>query len=151
MSLTLPMTLEDLIHEFDELGDWESKCEFLMDLGDDLPEMPTELKNESNRVHGCQSNVWMAAEVGVDRTIELTADSDAKIVKGLVAVVLMAYSGRTAEEILATNIESIFSRLGLLKHLSMARRSGLSGMVKRVRSIATQECSGSTEPSKSCR
>ncbi len=138
MSLALSMTLEDLIEEFDDLGDWESKCEYLMEMGDDLPEMPAELKNEETRVHGCQSNVWMAAEVSEDgdRTIELTADSDAKIVKGLVAVVLLAYSGRTAREILDTNIESIFARLGLTKHLSMARRNGLAGMVKRVRAIA---------------
>jgi len=132
------MTLEDLIEEFDDLGDWESKCEYLMDLGDDLPEMPLESKNEETRVHGCQSNVWMAAEISdqPERTIELMADSDAKIVKGLVAVVLLAYSGKPAREILDTNIEAIFTRLGLNKHLSMARRNGLSGMVKRVRNIA---------------
>lgn len=136
MTLALSMTLDDLIEEFDELGDWESKCEYLMDLGDDLPEMSPEMKSEDNRVHGCQSNVWMAAEFAGDGSIELIADSDAKIVKGLVAVVLLAYSGHTAQEILDTNIEAIFTRLGLNRHLSMARRNGLSGMVKRVRNIA---------------
>lgn len=136
MTLALSMTLDDLIEEFDELGDWESKCEYLMDLGDDLPEMSPEMKSEDNRVHGCQSNVWMAAEFTGDGSIELIADSDAKIVKGLVAVVLLAYSGHTAQEILDTNIEAIFTRLGLNRHLSMARRNGLSGMVKRVRNIA---------------
>ncbi len=136
MTLALSMTLDDLIEEFDELGDWESKCEYLMDLGDDLPEITPELKSEDNRVHGCQSNVWMAAEFSDDGSIDLIADSDAKIVKGLVAVVLLAYSGHTAQKILDTNIEAIFTRLGLNRHLSMARRNGLSGMVKRVRNIA---------------
>ena len=140
MTVSSAMTIEELIAEFDELGDWESKCEYLIDMGDDLAEMPEALKTDAHKVHGCQSNVWMTAEVGTDdaRTVELLADSDAKIVKGLVSVILMAYSGRPALEIIETDIEAIFGRLGLTRHLSMARKNGLSGMVRRVRSLAIE-------------
>jgi cysteine desulfuration protein SufE len=132
------MTIDDLIAEFDDLGDWESRCDYLIDMGYDLAEMPEDLKTEENRVHGCQSNVWMDAKFSDDesRTIELVADSDAMIVKGLLAVVVLTYNGRTAQEILDTNIENIFARLGLNRHLGMARRNGLAGMVKRVRALA---------------
>lgn len=134
------MTIEDLIAEFEELGDWESRCDYLIDMGGDLPEMPDELKTEANRVHGCQSNVWIVAKVGggADRVIELVADSDAMIVKGLLAVVLLAYNGRSAREILDTDIQAIFAKLGLNRHLGMARRNGLAGMVKRVRAFAAE-------------
>lgn len=134
------MSIEDLIAEFEDLGDWESRCDYLIDLGGELPSMPEDLKTEENRVHGCQSNVWMVAKVSEDaeRTIELTADSDAMIVKGLLAVILLAYNGRTARQILETDIQAIFAKLGLNRHLGMARRNGLAGMVKRVRAFAAE-------------
>ena len=83
MTVSTDMTIEELIAEFDDLGDWESKCEYLIDMGDDVPDMPEALKTDDNKVHGCQSNVWMTAKVCNDaaRTVELLADSDAKIVK----------------------------------------------------------------------
>ena len=140
MTVSTDMTIEELIAEFDDLGDWESKCEYLIDMGDDVPDMPEALKTDDNKVHGCQSNVWMTAKVCNDaaRTVELLADSDAKIVKGLVSVILMAYSGRPAREILGTDIGAIFGRLGLTRHLSMARKNGLTGMVRRVRALAVE-------------
>ena len=133
------MTIEELIEEFDDLGDWADQCELLIDIGRDLPNMPDELKTEEMKVHGCQSNVWMVADVKPDAAaIELTADSDAMIVRGLLTVILMVYSNRSPKEIVETDIQAIFSRLGLDRHLSTARKNGLAGMVKRVRGIAAE-------------
>lgn len=140
MSTASSMTIEELIEEFDDLGDWADQCEVLIDMGRELPEMPAELKTESTKVHGCQSNVWMVASVSEDedRHIELIADSDAMIVRGLLTVIMMVYSGRTAQEIHDTDIKGIFQRLGLDRHLSTARKNGLGGMVNRVQTIATE-------------
>ncbi len=134
------MTLDELLEEFDDLDDWEDRCDFLIDLGFELLDLPADAKVEQNRVHGCQSNVWMIASVRQNgqSTIEITAGSDAMIVRGLIAVLLIIFSGRTPGEILATDVKSIFARLGLDRHLSTARRNGLYGMVKRIRSIAAQ-------------
>lgn len=133
------MTIEELIEEFDDLGDWADQCEVLIDIGRDLPAMPDGLKTEETKVHGCQSNVWMVADVKSNpATIELTADSDAMIVRGLLTVILMVYSNRSPKEIVETDIQEIFRRLGLDRHLSTARKNGLAGMVKRVRGIAAE-------------
>lgn len=138
MSAVSSMTIEELIEEFDDLGDWADQCEVLIDMGRELPDMPADMKTEETKVHGCQSNVWMVASVSDDesRIIQLTADSDAMIVRGLLSVIMMVYSGRTAQEIHDTDIKAIFSRLGLDRHLSVARKNGLGGMVNRVHTIA---------------
>jgi len=140
MSSTSSMNLDDLIQEFDDLGDWADQCELLIDIGRDLPPFPDEFRTEENKVHGCQSNVWMVADVSESDPprIELRADSDAMLVKGLLTIILMTYSGRTADEILSIDIQRIFQRLGLHRHLSTARKNGLAGMVKRVREIAAR-------------
>lgn len=143
MNPSQTMTLDELLEEFDELEDWEEQCDFLIDLGFDVPELPPEAKNEENRVHGCQSNVWLVADVSEANppVIEIRAQSDAMIVRGLIAVLLMVFSGRTPQEILATDAKGIFARLGLDRHLSSARSNGLFGMVKRIRAIAQQAVS----------
>jgi cysteine desulfuration protein SufE len=140
LSQSQATTIPELIETFDSLGDWEAQCDYLIELGYELPDFPAAEKTEPNRVRGCQSNVWLVAELKqTDRpVIEIRADSDSMIVKGLIAVLLMAYSGKTPEGILETDIQAIFARLGLNRQLSSARRNGLFGMVKRVRSIAEQ-------------
>lgn len=134
------MTIDELISSFHEMEDWEERCDYLIDLGFDLPDFPDEEKTEQNKVHGCQSNVWMIARQGEGENapIEILADSDAMIVKGLIAVLLTIYSGKTPKEILAIDIQSIFNQLGLSQHLSSARRNGLFGMVKRIHQYAGQ-------------
>ena len=134
------ITLEELIEEFEALGDWEAQCEFLIDLGFELPKLPPELKTEETRVRGCQSNVWMVIELkeGAPRTVEIRAESDAMLVNGLIAVLLSIYSGKTPQEILAVDAQNIFRRLGLDRHLSTARRNGLHSMVQRIREFAEQ-------------
>ncbi len=134
------MTIDELIEQFESLEDWEEQCDYLIDIGFDLPKLPDEHKIEPNKVHGCQSNVWLVANTsdGDSPVVEIQAESDAMIVNGLIAVLLAAYSGRTPQEILDTDIKAIFARLGLDRHLSPARRNGLFGMVKKIRSIAEQ-------------
>ena len=136
---TIDMTLNELIEEFEFLGDWEDRCDFLIDLGFDLPKLPPAAKVEENRVHGCQSNVWLVADLNERTsppTIEFVANSDAMIVNGLIAVLMMIYNGKTPEEILKTDVEKIFRKLELDRHLSSQRRNGLFGMVTRLREIA---------------
>lgn len=134
------MTLDDLIQEFDDLGDWEARCDYLIDLGKELPKLPAADRTEANRVHGCQSNVWLVADVRRDAanrpTVEFVANSDAMIVSGLIAILVLLYNRRTADEILATDTAAIFKRLELDRHLSSQRRNGLFGMVRRIREIA---------------
>lgn len=141
MSSLQSMNTDELIEEFDALGNWEDQCDYLIDLGLDLPDLPAEARVESNRVHGCQSNVWLITNLHNDSdraVIEILADSDAMIVRGLIAVLLTVYSGRTPREILETDIRALFSRLGLDRHLSPQRRNGLFGMVERIRALAAQ-------------
>lgn len=147
MSQLQSLTVPELIEEFDDLGDWEARCDYLIDLGFELPDFPPEAKSEPNRVHGCQSNVWLIADVkpGEPPTVEILADSDAMIVRGLIAVLLTIYSGRTPQEILATDVHDIFSRLGLDRHLSTARKNGLMGMVKRIQAIAQHAVDASSK------
>lgn len=135
------MTLEELIDEFEHLQDWEERCDFLIDLGFELPPLSEPEKCEQNIVHGCQSRVWLVAEADQSQPaprISIRADSDAMIVKGLIAVLIAVYSGRTADEILATDVQSVFEKLSLTTHLSSTRRNGLYGMVNRIREFAQQ-------------
>ncbi|MDA1013493.1 MAG: SufE family protein [Planctomycetota bacterium] len=136
------MTIEELIEEFDDMEDWEEQCDYLIDLGFELPEFPDEARTVDNIVRGCQSRVWLVAETAAtdsgEPVIQIQADSDAMIVRGLIAILLMVYSGRTVDEILSTDIRAIFRRLGLNQHLSSQRKNGLLGMVMRVQSIASK-------------
>ena len=128
--------MDDLLEEFEELESWEDRCELLIDLGFELPEFPEEKRTEPNRVHGCQSNVWMVLDKTDDGSIQIVADSDAMLVRGLIGVLLAVYSGKSAEGILETDVRGVFSRIGLDRHLSPARRNGVNGMVQRIQDFA---------------
>jgi cysteine desulfurase/selenocysteine lyase len=131
---------EELIDTFDALGDWEQRHEYLVELGDKLPLMPVELKTESNRVRGCMSLVHLVARhrPGTPDTLDFLADSDAAIVRGLIAILQEVYSGQRAGDILAFDITALLKRLGLDEHLSMGRRNGLASMIQRIGAEATQ-------------
>jgi cysteine desulfuration protein SufE len=140
VSPSAPATIEELYAEFEELGDWDAQCDYLIDLGYELPKLPESAKTEANRVHGCQSTVWLDAHVrpGDPPVVEFIANSDAIIVNGLIAILMAMYNHRTPQEILATDVKSVFSRLGLERHLSSQRRNGLFGMVERIRRFAAE-------------
>lgn len=132
------LTIEELLDEFQEFDHWEERYRYIIELGDELDEMSAGLKTEENRVQGCVSNVWLVMEVpsGDPPLVHFVADSDSQIVRGLVAILLMLCSGRSAKEIVAMDIESVYERLELRKHLSRSRSNGLHSMIKRIRALA---------------
>lgn len=132
----LQHTLDDLAGNFALFDDWEERYRYLIDLGRNLPDMPAELKTEETKVRGCTSQVWMVAEKSGD-AYQFTADSDAHIVRGLIALLLAAYQNKTAEEISAVDIEGVFADIGLDSHLSPNRRNGFFAMVERIQTLAS--------------
>lgn len=143
------MTLEKLISNFELLGDWEERYGYLIDLGKKLPGLSDTDKNEENRVHGCQAMVWMIMEPHPDHpgALRFRADSDAFIVRGLIAVLQFIFNGRTPEEILKADAKSTLSQLGLDKHLSPTRKNGLFAMVERIRTLARSSAQAGAVPS----
>ena len=129
-------TLRDLQENFALFDDWEERYKYLIDLGKNLPEMSESLKTEETLVKGCTSQVWLICETK-DEKYHFIADSDAHIVKGLIAVLLSAYEGKTANEIAEVDIDEAFEEIGLNQHLSPNRRNGFFAMVERVRALTS--------------
>lgn len=133
------MNVDELVETFEFLGDWEERYRYLIELGRKLPPMPDAEHTEANKVRGCMSQVWLAHDlVGSPQRLELRGDSDAHIVKGLIALLFQLVSGKTPEQILATDINGVFERLGLESHISMNRRNGFYAMVERIRQMAQE-------------
>jgi cysteine desulfuration protein SufE len=126
-----------MIENFDDCFDWEDKYRYVLELGRKLPRLTAEQQNDDNRVIGCQSNAWVIAEPeDAAGQLAFKADSDSQIVRGLLSIVVIALSHRSPEEILAYDIEGLFERLELTRHLSPIRGNGLLASVKKVREIA---------------
>jgi cysteine desulfuration protein SufE len=128
-------SLTDLIENFSLLDDWEARYQYLIDLGKDLPPMEEGLKTEDTLVRGCTSRVWMVTRRHESGRYHIIADSDAHIVRGLVAVLLSAFQDKTAEEIKSMDIEAAFNRMGLSDNLSPNRRNGFFAMVSRLKAL----------------
>ena len=129
------MTLDELLDTFEFFDDWEDKYRFIIDLGKELPGLPDVDKTEDHLIRGCQSQVWLTYE-STDEQLRFNMDSDAHIVRGLIAVVLIAIQNRSAADIQQLDIEEIFSQLDLLAPLSVTRGNGLRAMVSRVKEVA---------------
>jgi len=127
--------IEELVDEFDLLGDWEERYKYLIDMGKALPDMPEADRTDANKVKGCVSQVWLVTEPGRD-AIVFRADSDAHIVRGLAALLLRLYSGRSREDILSVDAREVLRRIGLDEHLSPQRSNGLNSMIGRIRAAA---------------
>jgi cysteine desulfurase/selenocysteine lyase len=143
------LTIGELIEEFEFLGDWRDQCAYLIELGEQLPDLPPQDQTDENLVRGCQARVWFVPEVRRDNgqaRIDVRAKSDAKIVDGLIVVLLTLANGRTPDEILATDFEGTFKTLGLEAHLVPQRRNGLHAMVRRLREIAAESRGGAHKP-----
>lgn len=125
---------DEVIEEFQDFEDWMDKYQLLIDLGNDQPEMPAQYKTEQNLIDGCQSRVWLQADL-VDGRMMLQAESDALIVKGIVALLIRVLSGHTPQEVLEADLYFIDS-IGLKDHLSPTRSNGLLAMVKQIRMYA---------------
>jgi cysteine desulfuration protein SufE len=130
--------LEDLAGEFDVLGDWEERYRYVIDLGKELAALTDAERSDANKVRGCASQVWLVTEPQSDGTLRFRGDSDAHIVRGLVAVVLRLYSGHTPAEIAAFDASAAFAKLGLAGALSAQRSNGLASMVARIRRDAAE-------------
>ncbi|MEX0297820.1 MAG: SufE family protein [Kordiimonas sp.] len=129
-------TIVEILDTFEFLDDWEDRYKYIIDLGKKLPALSAEEMSDTYKVRGCQSQVWLVPEVDSDGHIHLRGDSDAFIVKGLVAVVLLIFSGKTAAEIRETDGRAILDKMGLAAHLSPLRANGLFSMVERIQAIA---------------
>lgn len=134
------MTIDELTENFQLLTDWEDRYRVLIDLGRKLPEFPEEARDDEHKVEGCTSQVWLVSEVeaGDPPRIHLRADSDSFIVKGLLAILLLSYSGKTPEEIRRVDIEETFRQLGLEQNLSPNRRNGFFATVGEIQQLAEQ-------------
>ena len=133
----MTMSLDELQESFSLMGDWEERYALVIDLGQNLPPMEENLKNENSRVHGCTSRVWIVEKPTNDNKFDFYADSDALIVKGLIGILYSIYSGQPKEAVKDIDIESIFSELGLSEHLSPNRRNGFFAMVGRLQEMAS--------------
>lgn len=131
------MDTAELIENFSFLEDWEDRYAYLIELGKELPPMDPADKNDQTKVEGCMSQVWLKTNVD-NGILTFVGESDAHIVRGLIAVLRIILSGKTKEEIRHTDVEAVFKQLGLESHLSPTRRNGFFAMVERIQSEAAK-------------
>lgn len=132
-------TIDELLADFEILDDWEDRYRHVIDLGRELPPLPEADHAPENKVKGCASQVWITSEVGGtadEPVLRFRGDSDALIVKGLIAIAFMIYSGKSARQILATDAGEILGKLGLAGHLTQQRSNGFASMIQRIKADA---------------
>lgn len=129
------ISTEDLTDFFSFLPGWEEKFRYIIDLGKKLPPYPEEYKDEQHQIYGCQSMVWLKIHNNTGQLI-FQADADAAIVRGLIAILMVAYNNKTAEYIVQFDVHGWLKTLGLLDHLTPTRSNGLNAMIKRIQSYA---------------
>ena len=127
--------IADLIENFSMLDDWEDKYQYLIDLGEKLPPLDEKYKTDEWKVSGCQSQVWLVPEQQ-NGILTFKGDSDAIMVKGIIAVILAIYRNKSAQEIKKIEVDKIFAKLGLQEHLSLSRRNGMMSMVDKIKYYA---------------
>lgn len=140
------MDAEALIADFEMLDNWEDRYRYVIELGKALPPFPDEFRTEANKVQGCASQVWLVSrrrDTSDGPVLVYEGDSDAHIVRGLVAVLLTFLSGKTAKDILSTDAIGMFQKLGLEGHLTPQRSNGLRSMVERIRADSRQALAAS--------
>ncbi len=135
MNMTINEIQDEIIEEFSGFDDWMDKYQLLIDLGNEQEPLEEKYKTEQNLIDGCQSRVWLQADMEDDGTLHFKAESDALIVKGIVALLIRVLSGHTPQEILDADLYFI-EEIGLKEHLSPTRSNGLVAMVKQMRSYA---------------
>jgi cysteine desulfuration protein SufE len=132
--------IEEIIDNFSVLDDWDDRYRYLIELGRELPPLAESAHNEANKVQGCASQVWLGTDVrpnGADGPVlTFAGDSDAHIVRGLIAILFAVFSGKTAKRILATDALALFEKMGLREHLTPQRSNGFRAMVERIRAEA---------------
>ena len=133
--------IDEIVDNFSLLDQWDDRYRYVIELGRALPPLPDEAHTDVNKVQGCASQVWLTTNIEPDGAggpvMTFEGDSDAHIVRGLVAILIALYSGKTAREILGTDALALFDRIGLRENLTPQRSNGLRSMVERVRAEAT--------------
>ena len=133
-------TLDEIIDNFSLLEEWDDRYRYLIELGRELPPLAAEAHNDTNKVRGCASQVWLDTSVRPNGAggpvLSFVGDSDAHIVRGLIAILFAMYSGRNAKDILATDAVALFEKMGLREHLTPQRSNGFRSMVERIHSDA---------------
>lgn len=139
-------SLDDIIANFDLLDEWDDRYRYLIELGKQLEPLPEAAHDDVNKVRGCASQVWLEVQreggPGPDTVLRFRGDSDAHIVRGLVALALAIYSGRSAADILATEAFPLYEKLGLAAHLTPQRSNGVRAMIERIRADARMAAAG---------
>lgn len=135
MNMTINEIQDEVIEEFSSLTDWMDKYQLLIDLGNELAPLDEKYKTESNLIDGCQSRVWLQADLTAEGKMMLQAESDALIVKGIVALLVRVLSGHSPQEVLDTDLYFI-EQIGLKEHLSPTRSNGLLAMLKQIKMYA---------------
>jgi cysteine desulfuration protein SufE len=135
-------TVDEMIETFDLLGDWEQRFRHLIDLGRHLEPLSVQERDDAHKVRGCASQVWLVAEPDGYELLRFRGDSDAHLVRGLIAVLLQLYSGRRPADITAFDARAAFERLGLPGALTRQRSNGLFSMVERIRAEASRVTEG---------
>jgi len=134
------MTIDEIIENFSFLDDWDDRYRYVIELGRGLSPLPDAARSDANKVQGCASQVWLATHVKPDGaagpTLTFVGDSDAHIVRGLIAILFAIYSGKSARDILSTDAVAVFERLGLREHLTPQRSNGFRSMVERIKTDA---------------
>lgn len=133
MTTSITEALADLAAEFELLGDWEERYRYVIELGRELEPLSDAERSDANKVRGCASQVWLVTEPRDDGTVHFRGDSDAHIVRGLIAILMRLYADRTPDEMLAFDANAAFATLGLSGALSAQRSNGLASMVERIR------------------
>jgi len=128
-------TLDELVENFALFDDWEERYRYLIDLGRKLPHLDESLKVDEYIVRGCTSRVWLIPEIEDGDVFTFQADSDAHIVRGLIAVIMAAYQGKSLSELKHIDVKGAFERMGMDQHLSINRRNGFFSMVEKIKSI----------------
>ena len=135
------MTIDDIRDNFALLDDWDDRYRYVIELGRTLTPMPEEEHSAANKVQGCASQVWLSKQVeraGNEAVLTYLGDSDAHIVRGLIAILLTLYSGRTPQQILSTDAVAVFDEFGFREHLTPQRSNGLRSMIERIRTDARE-------------
>lgn len=132
--MTIQEIQAEIVDEFAMFEDWEERFQYIIDLGKELPIIEEQYKIEENTIKGCQSKVWVHAEEQMDKIV-FTADSDAIITKGIIAILIRAFSNQSAQDILDANTDFI-DAIGLKEHLSPTRANGLVSMIKKIKMYA---------------
>ncbi|AZU04626.1 Fe-S metabolism associated SufE [Glycocaulis alkaliphilus] len=130
--------IESLVDEFDFLGDWEERYRYLIEMGRALEPLSAQEHSDTNKVQGCVSQVWLVLGKDGEGRLLIRGDSDAHIVKGLVALLIRLYAGRPPAEVAAIDAREVLARIGLGEHLSPQRSNGLASMVARIRAWAAE-------------